>query len=75
MQKVLCLKLEDPYITWKIEVEKTHSKIIYKSFFIKCIKDEINYIQIIDSIENTTYGVKNIKYKSNTKKNQMESTL
>ena len=38
-------------------------------------KDLLNYKEIIDSIENSTYGKDNIQYKSNSKKNMLESFL
>ena len=37
------MKDDDAYLKWKKEFEKSHCKIINKSFFIKCIRDE-NYL-------------------------------
>ena len=34
------MKEDDAYLKWKKEFEKSHCKIINKSFFIKCIRDE-----------------------------------
>ena len=34
------MKIDDAYQQWKREFEKSHCKIINKSFFIKCLKDE-----------------------------------
>ena len=38
------MKNDDAYEQWKKEFEKSHCKIINKSFFIKCIKDESDII-------------------------------
>ena len=37
--------------------------------------DLLNYKEIINRIENSTYGENNIEYKSNSKKNMLESFL
>ena len=38
------MKDDDAYLKWKKEFEKSHCKIINKSFFIKCIRDENDII-------------------------------
>ena len=70
-------KEEDPYNIWKIEFEKTHSKIINKSIFIKCIKDDNEIIQEFKTFSKkdliTSYEhIKVKKEKYNEKTNEMD---
>ena len=44
------MKDDDAYLKWKKEFEKSHCKIINKSFFIKCIRDENDLILELKNI-------------------------